>query len=153
MRYVVLMLIFFCFVLIGFVVAGVFKSRKMFFESLIKFCDVYSSEIKFSKNSIVKIIDSNIDLFDENFKACLLDFVNNKELKVNNLTKNQMSQVREFFNNLGELDVSGELEKVNRQKSIFFYQFEKMKEDVDKKGNVYFKLISIAGVLVTILLF
>lgn len=125
-----------------------YKERLTIYGDLKYICGLLSRNIKFNKNTIDDILDSALPRVSLITKYILK---NNKHIN-RFLGKENSDIVIKFFESLGQGDVGYELSNIE----YFCSEFESLerdaKEDLQKKGLVYFKLIIGFGLMACIIL-
>jgi hypothetical protein len=164
MNFFILLLIFCAFVAIGVFIYVAQRNRRLFFESLVSFCDHFSIEIAFSKNTIGHVIERYHSTYSPHFAAVLLgyrDLIESKQdLSQENLTRimwnrlkpHEANALAEFFYELGRHSSSEEEQKLSSKKLTF----NKFRVDAEFKqrneGAVLLKLCVVLGLAVVILM-
>lgn len=134
--------------LFAIVVYFYYKERLVIYADLKYICGLLSRNIKFNKNSIDDILNLALPKVSLVTKYILK---NNKHIN-RFLGKENSEIVTKFFESLGQGDVGYELSNIE----YFGSEFESLecdaKEDLQKKGLVYFKLIIGFGLIACIIL-
>ncbi|MCL2851219.1 MAG: hypothetical protein FWE01_02555 [Firmicutes bacterium] len=141
-----------------------YKSRKVFFENLISFCDHLSIEISFSKNITLQVIERYYKTYSRHFQSLLqgysnlltdkqdITYQNITTLMWNKLKAHEISIITEFFYELGRHGAIEEGEKLENKK-IQFDGFLKNAQTAQKKeASIYLKICIILGIAAVILL-
>ena len=156
--------IFFAFVLLGFYIFLHFKSRKIFFENLISFCDHLSIEISFSKNITLQVIERYSKSYAKHFQSVLQGYRGLVEGKQdithqaitdfmwNRLKPHEASVIVEFFCELGRHGAMEESEKLANKKVQFNEFLETAKTAQRRDASIYLKLCIILGIGAVVLL-
>lgn len=106
-----LIIIFCCVVYIGVCIANHYKLRKMFFESLINFCNHLKAEIGFSKLGLSCIVAKYAESYSKEFYMVIKNFPSQIAMSPI-LTKAECLAVNNFLNNLGKFDCITEQENI-----------------------------------------
>ena len=163
-KYFLLLIIFVCIAYIGYSIKTIYKNKYNFFNSLLDFVIFLKNEIKNNKNSLLNII-SNYQKSNSNILTSFLnkyiDVLNNKQyINIKNiipksifLSNEEIVFIENLFNNIGKYDYDTELEYLSKTISNIEKYKEKAKEDLIKKGDLYFKLsimLAISIVLIVV---
>lgn len=164
-KYLALAIVSFCISYIGYMIKKSYKNKNDFLNELDLFINYLIVEIKNNKDSLIIIINRFIKSNNIGLNKFLLDYINilnstfeEKEIYSiipNNIffTKNETEFVFELFNNLGKYDFENEIGNLNKQKNELQVYRDKAKDDLIKKGDLYFKLslmLSLAIILIAI---
>lgn len=154
--------IFCAIVFIGWCIYRGYRERKLYFESLTRFCDNLITEIGFSKKTLAQIIDGYHRNYDANFSADLLGYrellekrgdVNQKGLTWwDGLKPNERDAVAEFFIGLGRHSVAEEVEKIKTARARFDVFRAESAEKLKSEASIYFKVCILLGIAVVVLL-
>lgn len=125
-----------------------YKERLNVYKDLKYICGVLSRNINFKKSTIEEILKSEFS------KVSLITkyILKNKTSTIKILGKENSEIVYKFFESLGEGDVGYELNYIDYYKSEFESLEACAKDDLQKKGLVYFKLIIGFGLMACIIL-
>lgn len=148
MKIYLLILLFVLILLFAITIYFYYKERVVIYKDLKYICGLLSRNIKFKKSSIDDIM---------NLAFPKVSFVTKYILKNNNylnmvLGKENSEVVKKFFESLGQGDVGYELSNIEYFTSEFGTFEASAKEDLQKKGMVYFKLIIGFGLMAFIIL-
>ncbi|MBQ8845380.1 MAG: stage III sporulation protein AB [Clostridia bacterium] len=162
-KWLIMIILFFLCILIGYYFSQRYVNRLKFFKSLILLCQNLDIEINYSRERLKKLINN----YDEKTKKNLLgidqEFLkyldNPKELKKEELFKNAGILKKEeqdliflFFKNLGRSDVENQTKELKN----FIAKFEEIKikaENENKKyGSLSLKLGLIIGLFILVIL-
>ena len=140
---------------LGIVVASNLKTKKTFWEDLVKFCEFLSANIGFGQKKINEVIMDYEALCSPVCKKVLMDYVahNNPLLQVcleNFLNREEEQILKEFFNALGELDVTNELIKIENYRARFLKKYEQYLDKNNKYAPLTIKLSIIFGIVICI---
>jgi len=162
MRVLLLGLIFLAFVAIGVVVYNYYKSRKIFFENLLSFCNHLKIEIEFSKNTLAQIIDRYLTSYSSHFAQVLAHYKSLLDTKQDITTQNivmwkrlkpeEATAVTEFLVELGRHGVGEESHKLRANIVIFESHHKTAVEFMKTRASLYLKLCIILGLGVVIIL-
>ena len=164
MQLVFLVGIFFAFVALGMYIYLAYKSRKVFFENIVAFCDHLSIEISFSKNVILQVIERYNKSYSRNFQIVLdgysklllekqdITHASIKKLMWNRLKPHESAIVTEFFYELGRHGASEENEKLSNKKIQFDDFLKTSTQAVRREASIYMKICIILGIAMVILL-
>lgn len=164
MKFLLLILIFICFVLIGILIKNYFLRCKIFYENLYMFCNVLNLEISFKNEKLNLIIKNNTNKFSDGFVEILKifnDFLNNKLTKkncekqivkkLNFLSNEEISLFLAFVFSLGEKSKEEELELILNFKKEIEERKQKSIFNNKRYSNLYFKLFLIVGLMIFII--
>ena len=171
MQILLLVAVFASFVSAGFYIRHYYKSRKIFFENLVSFCDHLLIEIAFQKNTILKIIDTYGDSYGHNFRNVLNGYQNLIDEKSDitrerlleilkqkpkfspfKLKSSEQINVADFFYELGRHGASQENTKIQSKRIIFDNFFGDSSKSLKRDASIYFKLFILFGIGAVILL-
>lgn len=138
--------------LLGFLIYLNYSSKRKTYSYLVNFCDTCLLEIKFNKNNFKKIIEKNLDSYNQEMKKILSSYLDKEEYNSKLFKKNEVASIQNFINSLGKKDLDGEVQNLNKYRELFEQNFKKSKEDEQKKGVVSFKLFIVVGMLLGIML-
>jgi len=147
---ILLLGIFLSVVFIGFQVYKGYRDRKVYFDSLCRFCDNLITEIGFSKKTIAQIIESYS--YCRNFNIDLQHFKERKILLWQNLKEIEKVVIAEFLQNLGKHAVSEEIEKITNAKERFEMFRASAMEKLKTEASIYLKISILLGIGIVILL-
>ena len=164
MKYVLLTVVVFGMIYIGFGILKFYQKRKKFFEDLTLFCNKLCVDISFSKENLRTIINQNINNFGKDFKSILenyLFFLENNEsvlskeelFKKNSLIRDDEKEiVLHFFKDLGRLDASNQVLEIQNYHSRFESSKKQAEEENKKFGALSLKLMVLLGAVIVIIL-
>lgn len=138
--------------LLGFLIYLNYSSKRKTYGYLVNFCDTCLLEIKFNKNNFKKIIEKNLDSYNQEMKKILSSYLDKEEYNSKLFKKNEVVSIQNFINSLGKKDLDGEVQNLNKYRELFEQNFKKSKEDEQKKGVVSLKLFIVVGMLLGIML-
>lgn len=154
-KVIICILLICAFLYIGIVITNNLKKRKMFWQEIINFCDVLSSNIGFGQKKLKVIINE----FANDQAVCskiffLQNMDSNKVLMPKNieLEKSEEKLLGEFFAGIGDKDSNSEVERIK----IFRQQFCNIEasyiERCKKFSPLIVKLCLIFGIMICIVL-
>ncbi len=162
MRYILLSILVFLSVFIGYLFSKKYRNRKNFFQALVLLCNKFDIEINYSRERVKNIFDSldekiKINLYgmDNNF----LSFIN----KENNLDKHSLFKnitflkeeekdvILLFFKSLGRSDVDSQSKEIKNFKLKFENLSSTSNNENKKYGSLSIKLGIIFGLLIIVL--
>jgi len=159
-----LVIVFAFFVGLGFYVRYRYKSRKVFFQNLLSFCDHLLIEISFQKNTVGKIIETYGDSYARHFRGVLLEYQNLIDQKqditrdtVGNippkfLKSPEATQLADFFYELGRHGSCQESTKIKSRRVTFDNFYQLADKSLKRDASIYFKVLILIGVGAVILL-
>lgn len=159
-KYIALFLIFGAICYIGYLLKLSYKRKVDFFELYNNFLEYTLFEIKNNKSDFENIIDkyliNNKNLFSnilEKYKANLYN-INNTKIISNGLflTKFEAENIKLFFNKIATLDFDSAIIFINKNIIIVNGFIDSAKKDLQKKGELYFKLSIMLAFFITIIL-
>ena len=135
---------------IGIYVSKEIKNRERFFLEWIEYNKFLIQRISFFKEPIYKITkDFYKDRKDSLFVLLLKDYINNKTI---NCFKKDKIKIQEYFNTLGSLDYTNQLNYLKSELINLEEKYKEVKLDMKTKGNLYPKLGLIIGIALMILM-
>ena len=139
---------------IGYSYSKKFKQKLSFYKDLNNFCNVLENQIKFSKNTLTKIVVSNTQIYGADFNQMLTNYFTLHKPFENLLFLNERENafIANFLNSLGKLDASGEVNNIKNYNSEVIRQLEGANDEYQKFGTMVTKLEIIAGLLICVLL-
>ena len=149
MKLALIILLGLCFIYLGYCVKKYYKNRYDFYYNFTNFIQILLSEISFLKSDISKVAQSNS--FGSILDNWLNSYVNGNISNISFLTDEENTQLISFISGIGKSDMQGELANINYHKSLFESKLQETKGDIDIKAGMYFKLISLAGVILCII--
>lgn len=149
MKIYFLVILFLLFFVLALTIYFYYKERLAIYKDLKYICGTLSRNINFKKSPIDEILSSN------SLKVSFLTkFVIKKhEIASRILGKENADFVCNFFDSMGQGDVGYELSNIDYYKAEFEQMEVVAKDDLQKKGLLYFKLIIGLGLMVCIILF
>lgn len=160
MRLVVFVTIILLFGFIGYEIKRKYIEQKEFLKFFKSFLDYFYLNISIYKNNIseiinnyliqqnnknakyVKIFQKNNNLYEIN-KKIINDYIYSDELKL---------ILDSYLNGIGKSDIKSECEKTKAVLKSVDIHLEKTTEDIKSKGDLYFKICLVIGVVVVIVL-
>lgn len=149
MKFFLLIILFVVFVFIGIFVWATYYYRNLFFKDMEYVCKYFKNNISFNKNNLgdlFQIVENNISSITKSYLK------NEKNIKGMLLKKKDIELCREFVRSLGKGDVEWELNNITYYENIFEENKHSSKNELDKNGSMYFKLIIGIGLAVCIIL-
>ncbi len=137
------------FVLIGKGVKEYYAKRKKLYENTLKLIETLTSEITFLKTDISSICRSHS--YGVHLDKLIKQYYDAKQVSADYLSDSENKLYNEFFASLGNKDVAGELNNLQYYKTKFSAMYDNATMECSSKGNLSFKLISLAGVVLSIL--
>lgn len=164
MKIFLLLLIFICCLIIGFLIKNYFIKRKEFYENLNIFCKNLSVNISFNNEKLKTIINNDINNYSKDFNEFLFVFdkyiKNNKskielkkdfENKLNFLSYDEKGILISFLFLLGTQTTEEEIVKINNFNEIINKSKEETIIKNKKYSSLYFKLFLFLGMLIFII--
>jgi len=149
MKFVLLVMLFVCFVLIAVAVYFFYYIRYLIFKDLYYISGYIKNNIVFNKNSISDILSTCKD----NVSLYTRLYISKKNIKYfKMMNNNDKKNIDMFFDSLGKGNVDYEINNLNYYENVFNNLMINSKENVNSKGIVYLKLVILFGVIVVILL-
>jgi len=149
MKFVLLVMLFVCFVLIAVAVYFFYYIRYLIFKDLYYISGYIKNNIVFNKNSISDILSTCKD----NVSLYTRLYISKKNIKYfKMMNNNDKKNIDMFFDSLGKGNVDYEINNLNYYENVFNNFIINSKENVNSKGIVYLKLVILFGVIVVILL-
>lgn len=151
MKFSLLLIVFSCVVYFGYQIKEKLKSKKIFYEELIAFCEDYKREIGFLKCELKSIVDrctKNDGLINE----VLIGFIENKECKIDFLKEEEVAEIKSFLLSLGKQDIDGEINNVDFYEGKFKTKLGEHVQRFDKFGGFSIKMSALLGLLICVIL-
>lgn len=149
MKIYLIILLFACFLLISILVYLYFLIRYKLYKDLVYICKYLKNNISFNKDDISTLLELSYEHISPTSKT-MLNAESFKFFKV--LKREDKININNFFNSLGKGDVDFEINNITYYENNFV-EFERTtKEDLTKRGLMYFKLIIGIGLIVCILI-
>ena len=152
--------IFFAFVILGIYIYRGYRTRKMFFESLLAFCNHLLTEISFSKNGISSIIETYGSSYHPSFQKSLMHYKHLIDTKRDiadlpfsvRLKDIEKAHVTSFFIELGRHGSIEEVAKIQNKKVFFDGFYNSSCAALKKDASMYLKFCIILGIVAVVLL-
>mgnify|MGYP003302112078 CR=1 FL=1 len=141
-----------CSGLVGYHYANKLVKRRVFYEAMREFNKYFKSEVSFSKNSILTIINeknSNEDfykLLKNNLK------ITNNDVVVSYLKKDELSYIKNYAENLSNRDAKTLVKYLEQHDLTIEGYLLEAKENENKYKSLYVKLGVLFGLIIFILL-
>lgn len=154
MKIFIILVVCICVFMVGLFFSNYYKNKIKIFLDLIKFCEIYESEIRFSKCEISEIILKNKSQFTTNFYNLLEKYFiyNNKIVDIDCLSKDEILAIESLLSSIGKLDVVGEINNINIQKVKVLSVEKELSSRCDKLSPLSIKL-GVLGALLTFIIF
>ena len=131
-----------------------YRLRKTFYDGMILFCDHMTSEIGFSKNDVVSVIDTYIESYPLSFRKTLAEYrkaiISKSDIEIRSFppkfSEGEKSQVDLFFKELGRHSSAEEIEKIKNRRSQFSQNLESARLKLNKDASINLKLCIILGI-------
>lgn len=163
MTVILILLIIFCFGLIGYKLSAFYISRKKFFSSLEILMSNLELDVSFSKDKLKNLILKNsenlnskelvefckkyFELLDKKQK---LDFELVNEIKI--LKKEEKDLIFLFFNSIGKLDAYSQSKEIKMYQNKVNEYYLQASDECKKYAGLYIKLGIIFGILICLLI-
>lgn len=148
MRLFLIIVLFVFFLLIALFIYCYYSERVRVIKDLMNICGILSRDISFKKSTISSILKDSYKSMGFSTKC----IIKNHDFAKKILTQEKSEFVINFFESLGKGDVAYEVEKLDYYKKEFNDMYELSKDDLQKKGVLYFKLIIGIGLIICIIL-
>jgi len=149
MKIFLILILLFIFILLGVIVYLYYINRYKVFSDLVYICKFYKNNVTFNKNEINIILNECIGNLTPISRYILKNY--NSQIKMFFSNKDK-SLISKFFSSLGKGDVSFEVGNAEYYENVFENEKILSKEDVEKKGLLYFKLLIAVGIIISIIL-
>ena len=158
-KYIALLIIFFIVCYVGYLIKKTYKTKLDFLISYKKFLEYVLFEIKNSKTEFIKIVSNyiinNKNIFSNILEKYNNDIYNNYDLvlpKYLFLSNEETSFIKMFFKNIANYDYINTIKFI--EKNIFEIDnfIEKAKNELTKKGDLYYKLSIMLAFFIVIIL-
>ena len=132
------------------------KTKTRFWNDIVKFCEMLSSEIGFGQRKLNEIILNYQQICSEECKRILQNYIKRGcGEKIFSrceclLDLEEEKLLDEFFQTLGETDSYNELIKINNYKIRFVQKYDYYHEKSSKFSPLIFKLSIIFGIVICI---
>ncbi len=163
MTIILIVIIIFCFALIGFKFSSYYVSRKKFFSSLVLMLSNMEADVVFSRDKLANILKKNTEVCASK-ELCLLCenmmlAIESKQLideklfdSVKILKTDEKQLLYKFFSQLGRYDVTTQSKEIKTyQTRINDYNLQ-AQEECKKYSGLFIKLGIIVGILVCLLI-
>lgn len=153
MRIFLCLLLVACFTFSGYLLSQKYKKRKDFYFDFKIFNNKLTTEINFSKNSIVKIVSELND--DSLFNIEIKKYIKNSVAYVfidKYLTKDEIEYFYEYLKNLGGSDSSTQLKFLNSTNEILLEKCDLTDKNYKQYKPLYIKLGFLVGLIIGIIL-
>ena len=149
MKLVLITILGMCFLLLGMGIRGYYSKRYDFYKCFARFISILANQITFLKSDIYSIVQANT--FGGGVDELLADYMERKTVNVKYLSEEENASIKQFLDSVGHSDVDGELANIEYYNNTFSGESDKAKEMMNSKGNMYFKLSALVGVMVCII--
>ena len=148
MKLYLIIILFSIFVLIAVAFYVFYLMRYRLYKDLCFICGKLSTNINFNKKTIGDILSETYSKVSFLTKC----FIINNEIYNKLLPKDRVKFIKEFFSSLGQGDVDFELSNISYFETEFTSLTSEAKEELQKKGSMYLKLIIGLGLIICIIL-
>lgn len=163
MTIVLILIIMFCFGLLGYKLAAFYINRKKFFSSLQLLLSSLNSDVVFTQDKLKNILQKNISNISSRELANLCDNIVltlEKREKIDSsifddikiLKKEEKNLLYNFFSTLGRYDVFTQSKEIQTYQVKFDGIFNEANEECKKYAGLFIKLGLIVGILVCLLI-
>ena len=149
MKIILLIVLGLAFVYLGLQIKKYYTNRNNFYISMLKFINILAGEISFLKSDLPSVIKSNN--FGSDVDKVLNNYIHDNKIAVGYLSDGENKEVANFLDSIGKSDVNGELNNINYYRTSFEVKSAQCMQDVKVKSNMYFKLISLCGLVLCII--
>jgi len=150
MKIYLLIILMVLFIFVGILVYFKYYYRFVFHKDMVYLCKVFKNNISFNKDSIHKILNSNLNNISSVTKIIIESCCFNKKNFF--INKYDFSLLSKFFESLGNGDIVFEINNLDYYQMEFNERQNLSKELLDKEGKMYLKLIIGIGLIVCIIL-
>lgn len=162
MKYVLLIMLAGVAILIGYIFSKKYKTRAIFFQSLVLLCQKFDVEINYSRERVKNIFDNldekhkhNLYGIDKNYIA-FLNKENSLEKEdlfknINFLKDDEKNIIYMFFKILGRSDVDSQSKEIKNYQTRFESISKSALTDNKKYGGLSIKLGIVAGLLLIVI--
>lgn len=157
MKFAIALSVICCFCYMGFTIRSQLNERHNFYLDVLNFINSFLINVKFykystleflqkyqSKTELKKIIDYVLLANDENDKKQLL--------VLKNISEEEKNNVLTLFKQIGNTDSENQESILEKLKVEYQSLVDSSKEELERYGNVAFKITTITGVLIAVLL-
>lgn len=168
LKYILLFLIFISSSLIGKFLAQKYTYRFKELEELKSVLNIIKSKIKFTYEPIPEIFSEIIDnksqynnniinifkLAKEKLQYHTAENAWNEAVDetINNLNKEDRQALKNLSKSLGQTDIEGQISQIDITQNFIDIQLKNALEEKQKNGKLYYKLGTIIGIAITIIL-
>ena len=164
MKLIILLFVFLGFAALGWFIRAHFRARKVFFDNLLAFCEHLLTEINFSKNSVIQVIDTYAQSYAKPFREVLFGYKNlltgkhditrarTDAVLFRKLKTNERTPIADFFFELGRHGATEETEKIHNKRIIFREFHAAAAQTLTRDASIYFKICILLGIAAVILL-
>lgn len=163
MKILLILIIIACFCYVGFCISKYYKKRNKFFCSLLNVIEKVNVDINYSNKNLCAIFNNELT-DDVNIKKLISNFCEYLENKtivldekqlfkgINIVKPDEKNIILDFFNQLGRHDAQNEIKLINNFKTVLMPIQESASMQLKKYGPMSFKLSTLFGLLLAILL-
>ncbi len=163
MTIILIVIIIFCFALIGFKFSSYYINRKKFFSSLVLMMSNMEADVVFSRDKLSNILKKNIEICASKDLASLcqniVSTIENKQTVDSKMFENikilkadEKQLLYKFFSSLGRYDVLAQSKEIKSYQTAIVGMNVKAEEECKKYSSLFIKLGIIMGLLVCLLI-
>lgn len=149
MKLFLIIILLFIFIVLGATIYLYYLNRYKIFSDLVYICKFYKNNVTFNRNEINVILNESIMNLSPISKFV---FKNYNLLMKRFFTKKDIDLISKFFGSLGKGDVAFEIGNAEYYEKLFENEKIISKENIEKKGLLYFKLLIACGIIISIIL-
>ncbi len=163
MTIILVLIIIFCFGLIGFKLSAFYINRKKFFSSLQILLSNLELDVSFSQDKLKNLIQKNNknltskdlnalcqNIFNLLDKKQMIDYEIFNDIKI--LKKEEKDLIFSFFNSLGRLDAYSQSKEIKSYQNKINEFYNEANDECKKYASLFIKLGIIFGILVCLLI-
>ena len=163
MTIILIVIIIFCFGLIGFKLSSYYINRKKFFSSLVLMLSNIEADVVFSRDKLANILRKNIQVCASNDLRTLCEkiifAIDNKEIitleafeQIKILRNDERQLLYKFFSSLGRYDAFAQSKEIKTYQLAINDYNKEAQEECKKYSGLFVKLGIIIGILVCLLI-
>lgn len=148
MKIYLLLLLFILFIIIAIAIYYYYYLKVKIFKDLIYMCNSLTRNISFKKSTIGDIIKSS----SARISTITKYIISKPNLTYRFVKKDIGDFILNFWESLGRGDISYEVDNISFYEKEFGSMEKDAREELEKKGKVYFKLVLGLGLIICIIL-
>lgn len=164
-KYIAGGILFVCVCYVGYSLKTMYRKKYRFYVNFGNFNQLLLDEITNYKTPIVKVVENYVfnnqnavakvlQQYKQNLMNNIIYIENSKEIlpKALFLTKDEAAFLINYLNNLGKTDYDTQINFLKKHNSEFEQRQRKSQDEINKKGDLYFKLSIMLGFSIILIL-